>query len=274
MTWEDVIARYGLDLTPQHGQWRGPCPLHHGANSTAFAITPEKGFYCFACGKGGGLADFIRLMGDEPDEAARAWQPTQAVEPEEPLVPHELAPLDASHPYFCARGIHAATARYFGAGYYRGPGPMHRRVVIPIHEPDGALAGHVGRTVYDDREPRYLFERRIRRSALLFNLHRVKASGADTVLVTEGVFDAMATYQIGHANVVATLGCQVTENQRALLSRFRRIGILFDEDVAGDDAARELEREFGRVAVRVRLPKTDPASIKGVLLDAAIRSAF
>jgi DNA primase len=101
----------------------------------------------------------------------------------------------------------------------------------------------------------------------------VKQTKADTVIVVEGVFDALAVYQVGFPNVVATLGCEVTENQRALLSRFRRIRMLFDDDAAGTTAAAKLKDEFGPAAMHLQLPKADPASIKGVLLERLLRSA-
>lgn len=274
MTWEEIIERYRLPVRWQGSQWRGPCPLHDGNNDSAFAITPGKGFTCFACDEAGGMERFLRLMGDHEAADALESEPRRRVFTPMPVVStpaRPLAPLDPTHPYFRERGIHEATAQAFGIGYFRGGPPFGKRIVVPLHDSDGALVGHIGRAVDDDVEPRYLFQRGVRRSELLFNLHRVKASGADSVIVVEGIFDALAVYQVGHANVVATLGCTVTENQRALLSRFRRIQILFDEDDAGARAAAKLADDFGAVAVRLHLPKADPATIKGVLLDRILR---
>jgi 5S rRNA maturation endonuclease (ribonuclease M5) len=213
-------------------------------------------------------------MGDEAEaEMIEAMPRTRAPMPP-PMEPATaLGPLDSSHPYFLQRGIHEATARYFGIGYFRGAPPFGRRIVAPLHDPNGQLVGHIGRAIDDRVAPRYLFQRGVRRNELLFNLHRVKEAKANTVTVVEGIFDALAVYQIGITNVVSTLGCEVTANQRALLSRFRRILVLFDEDQAGQTAAQKLETEFGRTAVRLHLPKADPASIKGVLLERLIRAA-
>ena len=113
MTWEDVIDHYGLDVTWQGSQWRGPCPVHRGDNISAFVITPTKGFHCFACGVGGGLAAFLRLMGDEDGAAAidvRSARERPEPAPEAPAVP--LQPLDPTHRYFRERGIHETTARH------------------------------------------------------------------------------------------------------------------------------------------------------------------
>jgi DNA primase len=158
-------------------------------------------------------------------------------------------------------------------GFFRGAPPLGRRIIAPLHDPDGHLVGHIGRAIEDRVTPRYLFQRGVRRSEILFNLHRVKQAKAETVVVVEGVFDALAVFQVGIPNVVATLGCEVTENQRALLSCFGKILVLFDDDAAGNAASQKLEAEFVSAAVRLQLPKADPASIKGVLLERLIRSA-
>lgn len=273
MTWEEVIARHGLAVRWQGSQWRGPCPLHRGDNVSAFTITPQHGFHCFACGRSGGLRTFLRLVGDH--EGADAVDLTEEYPRSGstafpgPVVP--LTPLDATHPYFRERGVHEVTARHFGIGYFRGAPPLGKRIIAPLHDADGTLVGHIGRAVNPTVEPRYCFQRGVRRSELLFNLHRVKEANAETVIVVEGVFDALSVHQIGYPNVVATLGCEVTENQRALLSRFRRLFILFDHDEAGDRAASKLAEEFGKAATRLQLPKADPATIKGVLLDRILR---
>lgn len=269
--WENLIEEFRLDLTWHGSQWRGPCPLHHGTRVSSFALTPGRGFFCFACGEGGSIEEFVaRMRGEDPLDVVR---PTAHERPERigPVVP--LTPLDPTHPYFLERGIHEATARHFGLGYFRGRPPLGGRIIAPLHAPDGTLVGHIGRAVDDAVEPRYCFQRGVRRRELLFNLHRVKASGAETVILVEGIFDALGVFQVGFPHVVASLGCRITAAQRALLSRFSRVCILFDHDSSGDEAAARLKEELGRAAIRVLLPKADPASLKGVILERLLRAA-
>jgi len=270
--WIATLERYGVTLSVVGGALRGPCPFHRGSNPTSFVVTPEKGFHCFACGLGGGLAQFIQRMGGEaPAVATSFWRSAVDARPDAVVAP--IGPLDAGHPYLASRGIHTATARFFGMGYFAGKPPLGDRIVIPLHDADGSLVGHVGRRLVDT-EPRYWFQREVPRKAILFNLHRVKAAKSDTVILVEGVLDAAAVHQLGMPNVVASLSCQVSANQRALLSRFRRVFVLFDADAAGADATRALEAELGPTVVRVALPKADPCSLKGVVLDQLIRSAM
>ena len=44
------------------------------------------------------------------------------------------------------RGIANETASEFGVGFYPGPGLMHGRLVIPIHNADGELIAYCGRS--------------------------------------------------------------------------------------------------------------------------------
>lgn len=271
MTWDDVIATYGLTMHRVGSQFRGPCPIHRGTNPTCFVITPEKGFHCFACGRGGGIPQFIRAMGDTPapEVAGALFLPmVDARQGTTDVAP--LQPLEPEHPFFRARGIHAVTARHFGMGYFRGKPPLGGRVVIPIHDADGALVGHIGRAL-DNEEPRYWVQPCVPRRSVLFNLHRVKRVRSETVVLVEGAFDAAAVYQLGIPNVVASLTCRLSATQRALLSRFRRVVILFDDDPAGREATEALEGELGRAAVRAALPKMDPCALKGVLLASLLR---
>jgi hypothetical protein len=58
-----------------------------------------------------------------------------------------LTGIDYSHPYLAERGITEKTAIEFGVGLYPGPGLMHGRLVIPIHNADGELIAYCGRSV-------------------------------------------------------------------------------------------------------------------------------
>ncbi len=65
----------------------------------------------------------------------------------------------------------------------------------------------------------------------------IRKSGS--ALVVEGEFDAISSYQVGVANVVAIKGSALTEAQVRLLKRFtERIILALDADVAGEAATR------------------------------------
>lgn len=250
---DEVIAR--LKLRRIGRDYRGACPLHGGRDRTSFVVSLAKAaFHCFACGASGTLRALGARLGLElPDVRPEpvVFTAPQHVRP--------LGPLDPAHPYLARRDIDAATARHFGCGFFAGGPPFGGRIVIPLHDRTGALVGHLGRALTDE-EPRYLFQRGTPRASILFNLHRVRSESE--VIVVEGVFDAMVLHAIGKQNVVATLGCETTAAQHRLLRAFERVTVLFDADEAGDMASARLVDALGPRAVRVSLPKADPASLR------------
>lgn len=299
-SWDELIRHYCLTLAPQGGQLRGPCPLHGGSNPTAFVLDPERGFYCHACGQGGGIGTFLRLMGDidrhgptrrtprgvtagpaRPalddlrhlaDDRSRMLAALPEVDP--------VVPRDPAHPYFSARGISPATIKSVGGGVYDGVGPFHRRAVFPVWTPDGRLVGHIGRAIDAGVEPRYRCQRGFRKAVLLYNEMATKATGPfdamksttfyDKVIVVEGIFDVLAVLEAGFPNVVALIGCMASPFQLAALSRYERVISLLDGDVAGREGARRLRHVLGEKVTMVDLMKGDPADVGACILRAKL----
>jgi DNA primase len=71
-------------------------------------------------------------------------------------------------------------------------------------------------------------------------LYGIEFTNGHSVLVTEGLFDRYR----GDDGVVNTFGTKVTAEQRLLLSKFSRVGILFDGDKAGREAAEVLANDL------------------------------
>ncbi len=276
-TWDEIAVRYRLTLRLQGRQLRGRCPLHGGQNPTAFVVEPTGGvFFCHACGQGGGIGTFVRLMeGDTgADRGARVPEDlrTRRLGPS-PLELRRLArlrdvllhglpevepvyPRDGTHPYFASRGAASSTVSALGGGVYTGPGPYHRRAVFPVWTPEGKLVGHIGRAIDSGVEPRYLCERGFRKSLLLYNEQSGQAT--DTVFVVEGIFDALAVIQAGFANVVALLGAVASPYQLAALSSSRHVVSLLDADDAGRRGATLLREVLGRNVTVCDLVHGDP----------------
>ena len=145
----------------------------------------------------------------------------------------------------------------------RGGGIYDRfrgRVIIPIADERGRIVGFGGRAL-GDVQPKYLntaetpvFNKR----RLLFGLDRAHRAIAHEgcAVVVEGYMDAIAAWEAGAENVVATLGTSFTEEHAALLlRRAPRIVFCYDSDAAGQEATlRALAAVRGRAAeVRVLL---------------------
>jgi DNA primase len=257
---ESVLRHYRVELRPSgKDQYRGWCPIHHGDGRDAFHVNLARDvFHCFSCDAGGTVLDFVAAMeGCSLFEAARRIQeitrspsssdlsrsPSNRKElvtkrrRVSPALNFTLTGIDYSHSYLADRGIANETASKFGVGFYSGPGLMHGRLVIPIHNADGELIAYCGRSV-DQTPPRYRLPPAFAKSEVLFNMHRAAAGMEKSVVVVEGFFDCMKVHQAGVRSVVGLMGSVLHEPQRqALLARFRQVTLLMDGDPAGRKAS-------------------------------------
>jgi DNA primase len=143
------------------------------------------------------------------------------------------------------------------------------RVVLPVHDPHGKVAGFIGRLHPESPdEPRYLNSPEsasFKKGSLLFGLHQGRqalARGAVPVLV-EGPFDAIAVSRAdpGRHVGLAPCGTALTVRQAELISQaadLPRTGILacYDADTAGRKAA---ARAYG--ILRPHTPKLETARL-------------
>lgn len=116
------------------------------------------------------------------------------------------------------------------------------RVMFPIFDEQGRCIAFGGR-ITGDGEPKYLntaetplFHKK--RNLYGFNWAKEHIVAQDEAIVVEGYTDAIACWEGGIGNVVATLGTALTEHHVKTLTRFaKRIVYLFDGDAAGQKAA-------------------------------------
>ena len=255
---ESVLRHYRVDLRRSgKDQYRGRCPIHRGEGPEAFHANLSRNiFHCFACGTGGTVLDFVAAMEccslyeaahklQTMTGSSGQWRPilnekelvTKRSKVSLPL-PFALRGVDYSHPYLGYRGIGKDTALKFGVGFYRGPGLMSGRLVIPIHNADGELIAYCGRSV-DQTQPRYRVPSGFAKSEVLFNLHRAAASEATSIVIVEGFFDCIKVHQAGIESVVALMGAVLYEPQcRALLGRFGQVILMLDGDITGRKAGK------------------------------------
>lgn len=183
-----------------------------------------------------------------------------------------------SKPYIGIRGIELSTARRFGIGYYSGHGMLSHRVVIPIHNQSGHLIAYAGRSV-DGREPKYRLPPGFRKSAELFNVHRIALNvERDRVFLVEGFFDCMKVHQAGYPNVVALMGCSLSDRQAYLLGEhFDEVVLLLDGDSAGLRASDDIAVRLSGVmkTCRCQIPSgRQPDELTADELHGLIRGAI
>ena len=134
---------------------------------------------------------------------------------------------------------------------------FRHRLMIPIRDDRGRMAGFGARALEEDQVPKYLNSPQTAlfdKGRLLYGLDRARKAirSADQVVIVEGYLDVISPQQAGFENVVSPMGTALTENQMRLIKRFtRKIVMALDPDAAGQkailrglDAARQaMDRE-------------------------------
>ena len=127
---------------------------------------------------------------------------------------------------------------------------FHRRLIFPILNASGQVAGFGGRAL-DDSTPKYLNTPRtplFDKSSILYGLPLAKESIGSTgaAVIVEGYMDVIAAHQHGYKNVVASMGTALTEHQVSTLrSQASTFVLALDPDNAGKEATlRSLESSW------------------------------
>jgi len=255
--WPDFYRQF-TPLTPQGGEWRGPCPLH-GGDGPNFSVNPENGLWtCFTdCQDGGDVFDFLsRKEGlDFPDALAQvaAFAGTSA-----------FAEASAA-----ARPSESRTARPKAAR----PAPRRLVETYDYADEEGALLFQVVR--YD---PKGFSQRRpaeggtwaysldgVRR--VLYRLPEVLAAAVRPVFVCEGEKDADALAALGLCATTAPMGAGKWDAAYTEALCGAGVVILPDNDPAGRDGARHIARELHGRSKRTRVVELPGLPEKGDVSD-------
>jgi DNA primase len=124
-------------------------------------------------------------------------------------------------------------------GYYDR---FRHRIMIPIRDERGRMAGFGARIVEPEDLPKFLNSPEtpvFSKGKLLYGLDRARKPirAADQAVIVEGYLDVIAVHQAGFENVVSPMGTALTEDQLRLLKRFtRKIVLALDPDTAGQKA--------------------------------------
>jgi DNA primase len=119
---------------------------------------------------------------------------------------------------------------------------FRHRIMIPIRDENGKMAGFGARAVEPDDIPKFMNSPDtaiFTKGRILYGLDRARKPirAADQAVIVEGYLDVMALHQAGYENVVSPMGTALTEDQLRLLKRFtRRVVLALDPDAAGQKA--------------------------------------
>lgn len=139
-----------------------------------------------------------------------------------------------------SKGFSEDTILKSGLVYKRDNGTYYdkffNRLMFPIIDVYGNIIGFGGR-VLGEGQPKYLNSPEteiFNKSRNLYNLNNAKASKIREFILVEGYMDAIAIYQAGFHNVVASLGTAFNENHAKVLKSYAdSVILLFDSDEAG-----------------------------------------
>lgn len=153
---------------------------------------------------------------------------------------------DALLNHFTAKGVATAELLQVGLISETQEGRLHdrfrHRVMIPIRDEQGRMAGFGARILDPNDVPKFLNSPQtplFDKGRLLYGLDRARRSirEKDQAVLVEGYLDVIALHQAGFTNVISPMGTALTEQQLLLLKRFtKRLVLALDADAAGEKA--------------------------------------
>jgi DNA primase len=119
---------------------------------------------------------------------------------------------------------------------------FRNRIMIPIRNARGRLAGFGARIVNPEDVPKFLNSPQTAlfdKGRLLYGLDKARKTirTVDQAVIVEGYLDVVALHQAGFSNAVSPMGTALTEHQLRQLKRYsRRVVLALDADLAGSQA--------------------------------------
>jgi len=203
------------------------------------------------------------LRGTDSGKAAAAYVAKRGITPESVEkfgIGYALDLRDGLVNYLKKKGFSEEEGIASGLLFTNERGTFDRfrdRLMVPIRDARGRIIAFGGRAMRADQPGKYVNSpgtALFNKSAVLYALdaarQAIRKEGA--AVIVEGYFDAIACHQAGFANVVASMGTALTEDQYRVLDdmKIERAIVAFDGDVAGQRSAESRGRELLRVISR------------------------
>ena len=128
--------------------------------------------------------------------------------------------------YIKGRGISNESIKRFDIRI--GTGLLERRVVFPVYNKWNRCVYYVARAIDKDVKPKYI-NSKLPKESVIWNYYQCDLD--KPVIVCEGIINAISAWEYTGIQSVAVLGKYVSEYQRVMLNRFRKLIFCFDGDV-------------------------------------------
>jgi DNA primase len=176
--------------------------------------------------------------------------------------------LRHDHPHLLEeRKLALKTAETFGVGYC-AKGTLRGSIAIPIHDENNVLVAYAGRRLSKEsieEHGKYVFPKGFRKDVLLYNYPAAKRAAQEIVgegrraggiILVEGFFTVLRLYEAGFRNVVAVMGCELSDAQADLAAAFGEVVLLFDGDEAGQKGSASAKEKLKDKAIvrEIHLP--------------------
>ena len=134
---------------------------------------------------------------------------------------------------------------------------MAQRITFPIKNPDGFVVGFSGRTLSKDESLKYVNSPEspiFKKSNLLYHLHegQMAIRQQKVMILHEGFFDVIASYQAGFEHSVATMGTALTKQHVNTIKKYTDYVIIaYDGDQAGFEATNKAIKLFEQTSIKI-----------------------
>lgn len=246
------------------------CPLHDEKNASMSINIAHGTYYCFGCDSRGNIIDLIARV-EHVNSLQALHKITQlakdlAIEDlwkinnELPVVDKKRLRKDA-HAFFYS--LPQPSWEYIRTNYMLERGFTQEilcqwdvrinttskyPIIVPITE-QGIFKGYVARRT-DGGEPKYLYNKGLQKRTIVAGAIR-----SGTVLVVEGLLDAMMAQQHGFSNTCALLGWKCSAVQAEKIQRHAAVVVCAtDNDAAGEKGYAALCKALNAPVVRFAFP--------------------
>lgn len=246
------------------------CPYHGESNpSCGVSIEKEVGG-CFACGQTFNLVQLVSHCRNCSLSESIEWLSSflnrdfrkvaeksdkfllygESFEKDKPLPITSLAPFRSgqiSHPYLLKRGFWQQDFIDFKLGW----DSVKKRITIPFFDSNGNLLGFSGRAVLNTsdlnyeatygNEPKYFIYDHFNAKDYFYPLDKFAVKD-DTVILVEGLLDAVWLHKFGFTNTLSIISAEVSKEQirKLKLLNAKTIILCLDNDSAGEKGCQRL----------------------------------